>query len=73
MLQDPEIMSLMQELVQDPSVAEMLKDPSLMQDALSMDPSRVQNNTQVQKLIQNPTMQKILKLTAQKLQNTQEK
>ncbi len=70
MLQDPEIMSLMQELVQDPSVVEMLKDPSLMQAALSMDPEQVKNNPQVQKLVQNPTMQKILKIAAQKMQNT---
>ncbi len=70
MLQDPEIMSLMQELVADPSVVEMLKDPSLMQVALSMDPEQVKNNPQVQKLVQNPTMQKILKIAAQKMQNT---
>lgn len=70
MMQDPQIMSLMQELAQDPAIVEILKDPSLMADALSMDPKRVENNPQVQKLIQNPTMQKILKVTAQKMQNT---
>ncbi len=70
MMQDPQIMSLMQELAQDPSIVEILKDPSLLADALSMDPKRVENNPQVQKLIQNPTMQKILKVTAQKMQNT---
>lgn len=69
MLQDPEIMSLMQELVQDPSIMEILKDPSLMQAALSMDPEQIKNNPQVQKLVQNPTMQKILKITAQKMEN----
>lgn len=67
MMNDSEIMSLIQELVKDPEIAEMMKDPSLLQDALSMDQERIQNNPQVQKLVQNPTMQKILKLTAQKM------
>ena len=70
MLQDPQIIALLQKLAEDPSVAEILQNPTLMQAALSMDPQRVQNNPDVQKLMQNPTMQEILKITAQKMQNT---
>jgi len=68
MLQDPEIMSLIQELIKDPQIAEMMKNPSLMQDALSMDPQKIQSNPEVQQLMQNPTMQKIIAITAQKMQ-----
>ena len=66
---DPQIMSLMQELVKDPEVMELLKNPGLMQAAFSMDPQKIQNNPDVQKLMQNPKMQEILHLTAQKMQN----
>lgn len=68
MMQDPQILSLIQELVKDPEVAELMKNPSLMQDALSMDPQKIQNNPEVQKLMQNPTMQKIISMTAEKMQ-----
>ena len=70
MLQDPQIIALLQKLAEDPSVTEILQNPTLMQAALSMDPQQVQNNPDVQKLIQNPTMQEILRITAQKMQNT---
>lgn len=70
MLQDPQIIALLQKLAEDPSVTEILQNPALMQAALSMDPQQVQNNPDVQKLIQNPTMQEILRITAQKMQNT---
>ena len=68
MMQDPQILSLIQELVKDPEVAELMKNPSLMQDALSMDPQKIQNNPEVQKLMQNATMQKIISITAEKMQ-----
>jgi hypothetical protein len=68
MMQDPEIMSLIQDLMKDPEIAEIMKNPSLMQDALSMDPQKIQNNPEVQKLLQNPTMQKIIAITGQKIQ-----
>ncbi len=71
MMQDPAIMSLIQELVKDPEIAELMKNPSLMQDALSMDPQKIQNNPEVQKLMQNPTMQEIIRVTAGKMQNSQ--
>ncbi len=70
MMQDPEIMNLIQELLKDPEIAEIIKNPSLLQDALSMDPQKIENNPDMQKLMQNPTMQKILKATAGKMQNS---
>lgn len=70
MMQDPQIMNLIQEMIQDPSVAELLTDPALMQDALTMDPQKIQNNPAVQKLMQNPKMQEILQATAQKMQSS---
>ena len=72
-MQDPQIMDLIQDLLKDPAIAEMLKNPSLLQDALSMDPQRIGNNPDVQKLMQNPTMQEILKVTAQKMQDSSTK
>lgn len=68
MMQDPQIMNLIQEMIQDPSVAELLTDPVLMQDALTMDPQKIQNNPTVQKLMQNPKMQEILQAATQKMQ-----
>ena len=68
MMQDPAIMSLIQDLMKDPEIAELMKNPSLMQDALSMDPQKIQNNPEVQQLMQNPTMQKIISATAGKMQ-----
>ena len=70
MMQDPTIMSLIQDLLKDPEIAELMKNPSLMQDALSMDPQKIQNNPEVQKLMQNPTMQEIIRVTAGRMQNS---
>lgn len=72
MMQDPQIISLIQELVKDPEIAELMKNPSLMQDAMSMDPQKIQNNPELQKLMQNPTMQEIIRVTAGKMQIQQE-
>ncbi|MCB9771460.1 MAG: hypothetical protein H6754_02795 [Candidatus Omnitrophica bacterium] len=68
MMLDPQIMNLIQEMIQDPSVAELLTDPVLMQDALTMDPQKIQSNPTVLKLMQNPKMQEILQATMQKMQ-----
>jgi len=67
-MQDPQIMALLQELLADPEIAGLVQDPALMQAAMTMNPETIQNNPAAQKLIQNPKMQKIMALTAQKLQ-----
>lgn len=67
-MQDPQIMTLIQDAMSDPEIMELLKNPALMQAALSMDAEKMKNNPEVQKLLQNPKMQQIMALTAQKMQ-----
>lgn len=67
-MQDPQIMALMQEMMADPEVSKLIMDPTLFQAAMTQDPEAIKNNPQAQKLMQNPKMQQILSLTAQKLQ-----
>ena len=66
-LQDPEISASIKEVLQDPEIMNLLKDPSLMGDALSMDPQKIQNNENIKTLMQNPKMQEIMAKMAQKM------
>ena len=70
LMQDPQIMASIQDMLKDPSVMELLKNPNLMQDALSMDPEKIKNNPDMQTLMQNPKMQEIFKAAAEKMQNS---
>lgn len=70
LMNDPQIMGLVKGMLSDPQVAEILKDPSLLRDAMTMDPAKIQSNHGVQKLMQHPQMQEMLRVTAQKLQTS---
>lgn len=64
---DPNIMASLQELMADPEIMAIFQDPSLMQDLMSMDPSTIQSNPNIQKLMQNPVMQQIIQKAGQKM------
>ena len=66
LMSDPEIMGSVMSLMEDPEIMELLKDPSLMQAVMTMDPEKIQNNPAVQKLLQNPRMQAIINKAGQK-------
>jgi hypothetical protein len=66
-LQDPEISATMQELMKDPEIMNLLKDPSIMAAALSGNPEQIQNNEGVKALMQNPKMQELMSKMAQKM------
>lgn len=68
MMGDPEIMSLIQELVRDPTVQESFADKSLLADIATMDPERIQANPNAQKLMSNPKLQKIIQIMQAKNQ-----
>ena len=74
MLKDPEVMAEVQNVFNDPQLMALFQDKTVMQDLMSMDPNKVQNNPNIQALLQNPKMQAILsklmgKMTASPNQN----
>src|SRR5476649_2261378 len=70
LMSNPQSMATLQEMMQDPEIAQALQDPALVQAVTSHDYSAVQNNPNVQKMMSNPKMQAMLqKLAAQQQQN----
>jgi hypothetical protein len=59
-LKDPEIMGEIQTMLTDPDLVKLLQDKSVMQDIMSMDQTKIQNNPNIQALMDNPKMQAIL-------------
>jgi len=64
---DPELMTDLQNMLNDESIKSMLSDPKLMDDVLSYDPERIQQNNNVQRLMQNPKMQNLMNKVHQKI------
>lgn len=67
LLSNPEIMNSLKELMEDAEVVNLLKDPSLQDDAFSMDPVKMQNNQSIQDLLKHPKMQEIINKAGQQL------
>ena len=66
LLNDQDIMADIQKLLQDPQIVAIFSDPQLMNDILSNDPQKIQNNTKIQSLMENPQMKEILLKASQK-------
>jgi len=59
-LADPAVQNNVQELLQDPEVMNLLQDKTVLEDAMSMDPERMQNNAHIQQLMENPKIQAMM-------------
>ncbi len=59
-LSNPQFMDQIQTLLSDPEIAALLADQELMSDLLSYDPSRLEGNAKVQKLMQNPKLKQLM-------------
>lgn len=66
MMADPEFVSSIQELTQDPKFVELLQDPEFVNVIMSQDPQKIQNNPKIQILLQDPKMQKLIQRMSQK-------
>jgi len=70
LMSNPQSMAVLQQMAQDPDIAQALQDPALVQAVTSHDYQAVQNNPKVQALMSNPKMQALLKQLASQQQNT---
>jgi len=57
---DQDIMSDMEGLANNEEVRAMLSDPELLNDVMSMDPDKIQGNSKVQNLMNNPQIQQLM-------------
>ncbi len=72
LMNNPQSMATLQEMMQDPEIAQALQDPALVQAVTSHNYAAVQSNPNVQKLMSNPKMQALLKqLSAQQSTSSQ--
>ena len=61
-LGDPEILSMVMSLQQDPDILAVLNDPAIMQAIAARDFGALQNNAKLLRLEHNPTIRRILDL-----------
>jgi len=60
LVNDPELMTEVEDVTQDPEVMEILNDENLIKDIMSYDPKRIENNPKIQKLMENPRMKELI-------------
>ena len=70
-LSDQGLMMDLQNILNDEEVQTMLSDPQLLNDVLSYDTEKIQQNDSVQDLIQNKKMQKLMEKISQKIPGQQ--
>jgi len=66
-LGDQGIMADIQKILEDENVKAMLSDPGLLNDVTSFDQNRIEKNSTVQNLMNNPKMQELMKNIQQKI------
>ena len=66
LMADPDIQTSVQDLVKDPEIQKLLTSGNLLQDAMSMDPAKIQNNPNIKDLMQSPKMQQLMQKINQK-------
>jgi len=66
-LADPGLMEEIQNLVNNEEIKAMLSDPKLLNDAMSFDPDKIQQNKNVQDLMKNPQIQNLMNKIQQKI------
>ncbi len=59
-MNDPETMAEIQEMVKDPQMIQLLSDPTLTKEVMSHDVKAIQNNPKAQELINNPRMRALM-------------
>ena len=67
LLSDPEVMTEIQNIMQDPDIRGVLSDPAFMSAIMSYDPNQIQQNEKTQYLLQNPKFQSLMEKIRQKL------
>ncbi len=60
LLQNPNVMSGIEDIASDPEVMQALSDPAFAQAIMSQDMQKLQNSDQFKQLIQNPKMQQLI-------------
>jgi len=66
-LSNPELMIELQNIINDEEIQAMLSDPQLLNDVLSYDPEKIQQNDNAQGLMQNEKIQKLMDKIRQKI------
>jgi len=65
-LADKEILTEIQNMVEDESIKTLLSDPKLLKDIMSFDQQKIEQNINVQELMDNPKMQELMEKIQQK-------
>lgn len=67
LLSDPEVMTEIQNIMQDPEIRGVLSDPAFMNAIMSYDPNQIKQNEKTQYLLQNPKFQSLMEKIQKKL------
>ena len=67
LLSDPEVMTEIQNIMQDPEIRGVLSDPAFMNAIMSHDPNQIKQNEKTQYLLQNPKFQSLMEKIQKKL------
>ena len=64
---DPQFAAELQDMLNDPEIMELLQDGDMINAMLSMDPEKIKNDQNIQKLLNNPKMQEALDKASQQM------
>lgn len=67
LMSDPAFTAEVADLMKDPEILQLLTQPALLQDLMTMDPGQIQGNPAVQRLLENPQFQKIMAKVQEKM------
>lgn len=67
LLSDPEIMTEIQNIMQDPEIRGVLSDPAFMNAIFSYNPDQIRQNEKTQNLLQNPKFRSLIEKVRKKL------
>jgi hypothetical protein len=60
LMANPEIMTTIQTMLQDPQIAQLLQKEDVLTSVLSLDPQQIQNNPELKPLLNHPKMQELI-------------
>ncbi len=61
LMSNPESMAILMEMAQDPQIAQLLSDPTLVEEVTHHDLHGVENNPKIRELMNNPHVQEFLR------------
>ena len=67
LLSNPEVMTEIQNIMQDPEIRGVLSDPAFISAIMSYDPKQIQHNEKTQYLLQNPKFRSLMEKVQKKL------